>query len=1401
MARHNSPAGKHVPQPPVEPTICSTGCTLPKSTFYLRILGAVFGAILLIVLLLPTLFSSEWGKKWILSKVNNNASGTVEIGNLSLAWFGGQKANQITVKDPDGRIVATVDNLKTDISPLTLAFRSTDIGNTEITGLHAYLVQDGKGVSNLHRAFAPAAITASAVTDKSNLSSGKINLQVPFSGHLSIKDASVALSGPDMDLVSFDKIVAVIDSDLSKGCATAKVQGLSHQDELSGHFAVEGALQGLDAEGRLALLPNSTGIPLPIENQGLVRLKLDIENASVDVFDQLLTIGNPKLTGILSEALGSTLNLRLDTVLTRSGPSVQIAGDSKHMHAELITEVRDGKLILEKAGKVSFQVSPDLFKRVALIANPAQQPLFALKQDLNINLEFDRMTLPTRLSSQDAQPTVRLKIGLNDAILIGQGSLGEVKLHNVSGLLERLEASGAFVLSLNGSVTQGNQTGTLRLGSKLLDGSQGDAGISDLVLTAKNIPTAVVDYIAQAENVLNDTIGPNFDLQAKARLSGKNASAELQIGSDSLAAPSILFDLHDGVALAQPAQVQLYITPTLLHYILGAESSINLEDRTSVLLTLNELSFPTAGKASINMEAATAPFILSGFVSPNNGRLRFSNFKSRISGQPEQLSYVTTTDVAPDGVTPMLTAGLGNVASLTVEGSIKNNAVAETRISLQSELLDFRSSFHLNDGVFALTTPATLRYNAKPELLLSLGLIEPGAPHFIQKTPLELRIEQLAWNPKTDGGFPSFAQGKIAIGQMDIVDTKTAPIASLRDASISWNYDGAEYLAGIIMRAKYEHEGEQGSLNATVDLSGWQSHQNAIVKADVNVEKLPVAFISAATGKNGWQKLLGETVDFCGRANYEFSQKDTPGTLQASFHAADLQGSLVMALGDSTAFARNTQPVIVTWNATPERAEAAEELLEHYGYATPLPWKLAQPTTIHATLNQFTLPWHSRQGIVLDGSSISFWDSPSLEGKLSADNVVLVDRDTQEKTTLEQVALTFDSPSIAKTVNFAFATKESAAELKREPSTLAIAGTLEGLKSANGWFETHAMKVHAALEAKELALTDILRYPLQRASASRHIAGLIGERVGGTLNLDFVGHNGTINAQFLGQSGSFKLNGQIDNEILTLNEPMALELQVTPQLRQGLLKDLAPYMAAARSTDQPVRFTIDPKGFAFPLQTSNFQAMKVPRATLDLGKVELENNSPLGTIVSILQADRKLTDTTSIWFTPLNMSIYDGLIRFDRMDALVANRFPIAMWGKIDLMKDRVRLVVGLTAQALKEAYGLNNLANNYVLQIPFTGTIDNPVIDKAKTTTRVTALVAQAHGSREGVVFGGVLDLLSGAGHEDSVPPPSGQAPWAPTDQEQTTTPHNPNQAGIIGDELQKNLKKGAKKLLDSFK
>ncbi|MES2344876.1 MAG: hypothetical protein V4494_02935, partial [Chlamydiota bacterium] len=85
-----------------------------SNRWYLRWYTWLIAGVVILLLLLPTLFSSAPGKKILLNMVRGATGYDLEIESLSLSWLGPQQAHGITFKDEKRHIVFTCTEVQTE---------------------------------------------------------------------------------------------------------------------------------------------------------------------------------------------------------------------------------------------------------------------------------------------------------------------------------------------------------------------------------------------------------------------------------------------------------------------------------------------------------------------------------------------------------------------------------------------------------------------------------------------------------------------------------------------------------------------------------------------------------------------------------------------------------------------------------------------------------------------------------------------------------------------------------------------------------------------------------------------------------------------------------------------------------------------------------------------------------------------------------------------------------------------------------------------------------------------------------------------------------------------------------------------------------------------------------------
>lgn len=306
---------------------------------------------------------------------------------------------------------------------------------------------------------------------------------------------------------------------------------------------------------------------------------------------------------------------------------------------------------------------------------------------------------------------------------------------------------------------------------------------------------------------------------------------------------------------------------------------------------------------------------------------------------------------------------------------------------------------------------------------------------------------------------------------------------------------------------------------------------------------------------------------------------------------------------------------------------------------------------------------------------------------------------------------------------------------------------------------------------------------------------VLGSQVDGELYAAINDREGPFRIQLKGINGQCSLDSMIQNNILYLNAPLTATLKVTPQLEHAVLREYLPILGSALSAETPIALTVPVEGFQLPISDLWLQGLRFQNARLQLEKIQFLKESPLGKIVGILGIQ---SPKFEVWFTPIYFSFQEGNLQMYRTDMLIANQYPVASWGNINLNAQDLDMVVALSGYTIRKAFHITGIGNDGWIQIPIRGAIHHPKIDIAAITARISALAAVNKAGPPGKIIGTVIEKASDLIGLDQAPPPTtNPLPWAdslPTEEE------NDNSAQSIEKALEQpihELKKGAKKLL----
>jgi gas vesicle protein len=222
----------------------------------------VLGSLAALIVLLPSLANTEWGKRRIESLANHYIPGTVRIQHLHLSWLQGQKIEGISLSDLDGQPIVSVKEFQTEATLWQILNKRVDLGSTTIQDLNAIIVTDEYGITNLQ---------------------GALDRRYIFSKNSPL--STISLSNVQAILHLFD----------TRRAPSLSLKGETEENALDGYFDITLALPPIQINNWEQLEKKAQAI-LSLEGSQEATLKGVIVNFPVDILDRLIALKKPQST-------------------------------------------------------------------------------------------------------------------------------------------------------------------------------------------------------------------------------------------------------------------------------------------------------------------------------------------------------------------------------------------------------------------------------------------------------------------------------------------------------------------------------------------------------------------------------------------------------------------------------------------------------------------------------------------------------------------------------------------------------------------------------------------------------------------------------------------------------------------------------------------------------------------------------------------------------------------------------------------------------------------------------------------------------------------------------------------------------------------------------------------------
>ncbi len=490
---------------------------------------------------------------------------------------------------------------------------------------------------------------------------------------------------------------------------------------------------------------------------------------------------------------------------------------------------------------------------------------------------------------------------------------------------------------------------------------------------------------------------------------------------------------------------------------------------------------------------------------------------------------------------------------------------------------------------------------------------------------------------------------------------------------------------------------------------------------DGSMKDFPVLVLEALSEKPGLTELLGTTLSGSWKLALDNSLSKKPMAFSLTGDGLTLQTNLQLA---KTITANSAQDAAtIDWQITPKRFKALQKMLQLAQSEKQKDMQLQDDVHLTVHVKGLQLPLEqfvqNQKPLVLG----AFLDALALDAQIALGAVTLSQKD---KKPLSIAPLHVTAALIGKdrTVSFTCNTENSA---QKEQAQLAITGSASNLWNDQD-FQFDNARILVDTKIQNLPLDILYSFTAMPDTADKVISML-----GHTLNANLKGdikdlQEGSCHGNIQSPLLKSEIACLVKDGKLTLEKPITAEYTLSPE-------------TGARS-ESPIKFAIDSKDFSVVLKPFSLKTIQAKNIKIEPGILYCKNIGMLSLLVNLFKV--KSSDETTVWTTPVYIEIKDGIVHCKRADALLANTFPVATWGKIDLVKNSLDMTLGLSGTSLTRAFDIPKLDPSYMVQIPIRGTIQSPKIDTALVTTKLTALKLMQTRSSTTSIIGGLLDVAT---------------------------------------------------------
>lgn len=973
---------------------------------------------------------------------------------------------------------------------------------------------------------------------------------------------------------------------------------------------------------------------------------------------------------------------------------------------------------------------------------------------------------------------------------------GNIQIENGTAILEWPGAAAITVshvsvasnsaekaLHVTGDIDQGGVKGTL-----LIEGSGKEN--PHLFAQVDSFPVSFFDGIAQT-TLFTKALGSKVDLHLDIERQETKATVALDLKSTNLNG-QLAGTTSNGILNFDPkSRLVFTVTPTLFQEFVQ-EATWSLASKTNLTLSFEQLSIPLKTKRirfkDIQMQG-TISIDRSEIAEKKVGNFSLNDFSLHFTNKDAFLIDYNGTILSPFGITQMkgsakainrnhltfsgdwqgfplplidlltkktteIPAIFGNQLDLTYNGFYENGRF-HVDLDLLSTLLHFKGTVEQNSlqGTGEIFVPkqyvtyigpnpqydlqATYHFE-KRKIVIPTFAAHVTNPYVTVDVEGQLddalQFDLLAQLSSLPALRP-FEKGELTFTFDACKDKASGQLQFSSPKLLSSAFQSAVEMSDFVKEGHFDFK------NATYKVEGKGSDFPVETLATLLKTKLPL------------ESLIGKTVDFDYNGLYRLTAPQTEPkasicfTLKGEGVHADLCFSRdgVFKLGSE-------QPSYIHWNLTPERYL---NLKQHFHFNTQSSFRLKQNAAIDLKLKDFVCP--------ISTKTENFFAECGLVGEFSIEPLIYVS-DSKSEISFTHVQGMIHGQDFSKQL---FVDLKGDILAPNIPATQKAGFTFTGevleLVTEAGELNNKKLKVKGDLALNLLPIRQILGLMPLEESARKKVHAILGDLLNARIYGEIQEMKGPLTVDIKATNFKTLLPLYLENNVIGLRETVTAELTLTPEVSDNFLRDINPLIITGAWSNHPVKLTIEPRGFAIPINPFSLSQVTIERAVIDLGAIQIRNGGGIQSLMSFLKAKEISQDgVMRAWFTPIYLTLKNGVVSYRRFDILLAENVHIALWGGVDLVNDRVSMVLGISEATLAERFNVRGLNKKDMFQVKMRGSTSNVEMDWSSAYTRIGILITKGTAGGLGLLIGGIVEqIVNSLGEEQTPPPSTSPFPW----------------------------------------